>query len=413
MRIAIVGTGISGLAAAYVLSRVHEVELFERNGYAGGHTNTAVVRRDGRELALDTGFIVHNEVNYPGLLRLFRELGVRTQDSEMSFSVSCARCRLQYSGRRPLAQPQNAARPAFLRLFADVVRFLRRARLGLDDPRYEQATLASYVEAEGYSRQFRDHYLVPLTAAIWSTAPGQALDFPAAYALRFFDNHGMLGFRRHGWRTVVGGSRDYVRRITEPLGARVRLQAEASALRRLSDGVEVRTARGEVHRFDKAVVATHADEALELLADPSADECRILGAFPYTRNETVLHTDERLLPVRRAARASWNFSLEDCRDGAAAPAITYYLNRLQRLEEPEHYCVTLNRSGKIREDHVIERIVYHHPRYTLAGLEAQRELPSLSGPRHTAFCGAYHGFGFHEDGLASGLAAARTFGVRW
>jgi uncharacterized protein len=413
MRIAVIGTGISGLAAAYVLSRAHEVELFERNAYAGGHTNTLAVRRNGRELTLDTGFIVHNEVNYPVLARLFRELGVRTQDSEMSFSVSCTRCRLEYSGRRPLAQPTNAVRPGFPRLLADIVRFLRQARTAIQDPRHERATLATFVEAEGYSQQFRDHYLVPLTASIWSTAPGQALDFPAAYAMRFFDNHGMLGFRRHRWRTVVGGSREYVRRITDSLGGQLRLRTEAVALTRSFDGVELRTADGEKRQFDKAVVATHADEALALLADPSDDERRILAAFPYTRNETVLHTDERLLPMGLTARASWNFSVEDCRAGAAAPTITYYLNRLQRLDSPEHYCVTLNRSDEIREDHVIERIVYHHPRYTLAGLDAQRELPSLSGPRHTVFCGAYHGFGFHEDGLASGLEAAEKLGVRW
>jgi predicted NAD/FAD-binding protein len=413
MRIAVIGAGISGLAAAYVLSRAHEVELFERNGYAGGHTNTLAVRRNGRMLALETGFIVHNDANYPSLLRLFRELGIRTQDSEMSFSVSCARCGLEYSGRRPLAQPQNVLRPGFVRLLGDIVRFLRGARAAMEDPRYERATLASFVEDEGYSRQFRDHYLVPLTASIWSTAPGLALDFPAAYAVRFFDNHGMLGFRRHRWRTVAGGSREYVRRITDPLGPRVRLRAEAVSLSRLADGVELRTADRATLRFDKAVVATHADEALALLADPSADERRILGAFPYTRNETVLHTDERLLPRNRRARASWNFSLADCRADAAAPTITYYLNRLQGLEEPEHFCVTLNRSGEIREDHVIDRLVYHHPRYTLAGLDAQRELASLSGPRHTVFCGAYHGFGFHEDGLVSGIAAARTLGVSW
>jgi predicted NAD/FAD-binding protein len=413
MRIAVIGTGIAGLGAAYVLSRAHEVELFERNDYAGGHTNTIAVRRTGRELPLDTGFIVHNERNYPQLVRLFRELEVRTQGSDMSFSVTCRRCDLQYSGRRPLAQPQNALRPSFLRLVRDVTRFLRTARGLLDDPRYAESTLEDVLLGEGYSQQFRDHYLVPLTASIWSTAPSQALDFPAAYAIRFFDNHGMLGFRRHPWRTVVGGSREYVRALLERSPARIHLGRGALSLTRHADGVELRTADGEARPYDKAVVAAHADEALALLADPSANEQRILGAFAYTRNETVLHTDDRFLPTRKAARASWNFHLDDCRVPAAGPTITYYLNRLQQLDEPEHYCVTLNRSSDIREDRVIERLVYDHPKYTVASLRAQTDLPLLAGAAHTVYCGAYHGFGFHEDGLVSGLAAASALGVEW
>jgi predicted NAD/FAD-binding protein len=413
VRIAVIGTGIAGLGAAYVLSRAHEVELFERNDYAGGHTNTIAVRRNGQEVALDTGFIVHNERNYPSLIRLFRELGVRTRDSDMSFSVSCRRCGIEYSGRRPLAQPGNILRPSFARLFRDVIRFLRSARASLDDPRYGSATLADYVAAEHYSREFRDHYLMPLTAAIWSTAPRRALDFPMAYAIRFFDNHAMLGFRRHAWKTVVGGSREYVRLLLERSGIKVQLQREVTAVTRGPADVELRTAGGEAQRFDAVVLATHADEALQLLADPSEDEHRILGAFSYTRNETVLHTDDRLLPSRLAARASWNFHVTDCREPETAPTITYYLNRLQRLAVPEQYCVTLNRAAEIREDRVIERIVYHHPLYTLESLAAQAELPKLNGVRRTAFCGAYHGFGFHEDGLVAGLAAARSFGVSW
>jgi predicted NAD/FAD-binding protein len=413
MRIAVIGTGIAGLGATYVLSRAHEVELFERNDYTGGHTNTIAARRNGHELPLDTGFIVHNERNYPQLVRLFRELGVRTHDSEMSFSVTCRRCNLQYSGRRPLARPANALRPSFVRLVRDIARFLRTGRDIPDDPRYAESTLGEVVSRERYSREFRDHYLVPLAASIWSTAPSRALDFPAVYAIRFFDNHGMLGFRRHQWRTVVGGSREYVRVLLERSRARVHVGCRVVSLTRHADGVELRTADGEARSFDKVVVATHADEALALLADPSANERRILGAFPYTRNETVLHTDDRFLPARKAARASWNFHQEDCRTPAAGPTITYYLNRLQRLDEPEQYCVTLNRSGEIREDRVIERLVYDHPQYTVGSLQAQTELTLLAGAAHTVYCGAYHGFGFHEDGLVSGLAAARALGVEW
>ncbi len=411
MRIAVIGTGVAGLGAAYALSRAHDIELFERNDYPGGHTNTIAVRRNGRELPLDTGFIVHNEPNYPNLVRLFRELGIRTQRSDMSFSVSCRRCGLEYSGRRPFAQPRNALSPRFVRLLAEIVRFLRTAKTLLDDPRYRDSTLERYLIGEGYSSMFRDHYLVPLTSSIWSTAPGRTLDFPAAYAARFLDNHGMLGFRRHRWLTVTGGSREYVRALLGTVGGRLRLGTEVTSLRRATDGVVLRSASGESHRFDRAVVATHADEALRLLSDPSDDERRILGSFGYTRNDAVLHTDERFLP-QAAARASWNYLVEDCFVPSSRPSITYSLNRLQRLDEAEQYCVTLNRSGEIREDRVIERIVYDHPIYTVESLRAQGELRSLDS-RNTVYCGAYHGFGFHEDGLVSGLRAAEALGARW
>jgi predicted NAD/FAD-binding protein len=410
MRIAVVGTGIAGLGAAYALSRAHDVEVFEREERLGGHTHTVLHRTaDGRTIPLDTGFIVMNERNYPRLTRLFAELGVRTQDSEMSFSVSCRRCGVEWSGRRPLAQPRNAARPAFLRMLRDVRRWLRRARVEVS----EDETLGQHADRLGYSREFRDHFLVPLTAAIWSTAPGEALGFPAAYAVEFFDNHGMLGFGRFRWKTVSGGSRTYVEAIAGRLRPdRIRLGSEVRTVRRRADEVTVETSSGESRRFDGIVVATHPDQALGLLADPSDDERRVLGAFRYTANETVLHTDERLLPERRSARASWNYQLADCRSAGERPTMTYYLNRLQALDEPAHYCVTLNRGGAIDERAVIARMVYEHPQYSFESLRAQRDLPSLNGARRTAFCGAYHGFGFHEDGLASGLRAAAAFEAR-
>jgi predicted NAD/FAD-binding protein len=409
VRIAIVGTGIAGLGAAYALSGTHEVELFERERFAGGHTHTIFHEENGRRLALDTGFIVFNERNYPNLVRLFRELGVRTQSSEMSFSVSCARCGLEYSGRRPFAQRGNIADPRFARLLADIVRFLRQDPGEVSD----DVTLETYAAEKRYSRQFRDHFLVPLTAAIWSTAPAGALEFPAAYGLRFFANHGMLGLRRLQWRTVAGGSDVYVQAITDRFRERLHLGTEVRAVQRDADGATVMTSRGESQRFDKVVIATHPDQALRLLADPSEDERRILGAFRYSQNETVLHTDVRFLPVRHAARASWNYQLADCRAPSARPTMTYYLNRLQRLEEDRDYCVTLNRGAEIDEERVIARMLYEHPLYSFESLRAQGELPRLNGQRHTAYCGAYHGFGFHEDGLASGLRAAEAVGARW
>ena len=301
MKIAVVGSGVSGLGAAYLLARAHDVHVFERDRRAGGHANTVV--HDG--LALDTGFLVHNQRNYPLLGRLFRELGVATHESDMSFSVSCSGCGLEYSGRRPFAQPANAARPPFLSLLWEIGRWLRTAR-----PEDETQSLAEYLDAHGYSRRFRSHFLVPLTSALWSTAPGRALEFPAAYAIRFFDNHGMLGFGRFRWRTVTGGSRSYVDAIGARLGDRLRLGSGVRSIRRTADGAELRVGDG-VERFDRVVIATHADQALALLEDPTPEERRVLGGFSYTTNEAVLHTDARFLPRARAARASWNYRLEE------------------------------------------------------------------------------------------------------
>lgn len=396
MRIAVIGSGVAGLGAAYVLSGAHDVHVFERDGRAGGHANT--VAYDG--LQLDTGFLVHNEQNYPLLGRLFGELGVKTHSSDMSFSVSCAGCGLEYSGRRPFAQPRNAASPKFLSLMREVGRWLRTAR-----PGDESQSLAEYLDAHGYSQRFRRHFLVPLTSALWSTAPGRALEFPAAYAIRFFDNHGMLGFGRFKWRTVTGGSRTYVDAISSKLGAGLRLGAGVSSIRRGADGVELRVGDG-VERYDRVVIATHADEALSLLEDPTAEERRVLGRFAYTVNEATLHTDSRYLPKARAARASWNYRLGD--DGR--PTITYYLNRLQGLDAAKDYCVSLNED--VPDEHVLERISYSHPLFTVDTMRAQAELPGL-GSATTQFAGAYFGNGFHEDGLASGVAAARAFGVDW
>jgi uncharacterized protein len=409
MRIAIVGAGISGLGAAYLLARAHEVEIFERDQRPGGHVHT--IEHDG--LQLDTGFIVFNERNYPKLIRLFSELGVRSQPSEMSFSVGCDRCALEWSGRRPFAQPLNAASPRFLAFLAEVSRWLRTARRALEDGSYGDRTLLDFITERGYSRRFRDHFLVPLTSALWSTAPERALEFPAGYAIRFFHQHGMLGFGRFDWRTVAGGSRGYVAELCERLRGRLHVGLGVRELRRTLDGVVVRTEDGEERQFDKIVVATHADQALRLLGDASDDERRVLGAFGYTTNEAVLHSDASLLPRRRAARASWNFARTDCSVSNSRPTITYYLNRLQRLEAERDYCVTLNRGDEIAPQSVIARMTYEHPVYTLESLAAQPELAALSGPRHTVYAGAHHGNGFHEDGLASGVRAAALLGVEW
>lgn len=396
MTIAIVGTGIAGLGAAYALSRVHTVELYEAGDRVGGHTRTV----DHGPHALDTGFIVHNERNYPNLVRLFRELGVRTQPSVMSFSVECG-CGVAWSSRRPW---RTGAR-----LFREILRFLGTA----GDADTEGKTFDRFLRDEGYSDSFRWHYLVPMTAALWSTAPGQALDFPAAFGVQFFRNHGMLGLRRHRWRTVCGGSRAYVRAVLQRVGGAVHTALPVQSIARDGGRVAIALRDGSTRTFDGVVVATHAPEALALLADPSDDERRLLGAFATTTNETVLHTDARLLPRRRGDRSAWNYQSSRCGVPAPRATVTYSLNRLQRLDADEEYCVTLNRSDEIDPARVLRAFDDAHPQVTFTSLAAQRDLHLLNGPRRTAFAGSWQGFGFHEDGIASGLRAAAALGVRW
>lgn len=396
MKIAIIGSGIAGLGAAYALSRRHDVELFEADGRAGGHANTL----SHGAYELDTGFIVHNEINYPNLTRLFRELGVATQPSEMSFSMSCG-CGLEWSSRRPWRAGQ--------RLLREILRFLRTA----GDADADGKTFDRFLRDEGYSDSFRWHYLVPMTSALWSTAPGDALDFPAPYGIAFFRNHGMLGLRRNRWRTVSGGSRTYVKALLERAGAPVHLGAPVRSLRRTGAGVELRATGDACRAFDGVVVATSAPRALGLLEDASAEEQELLGAFETTSNETVLHTDASLLPRRGSDRSSWNYQSPGCGVYAAAPSLTYSLNRLQKLNAEAEHCVTLNRTGAIDPSTVIRVFEYEHPRVTFASLLAAERIRARGAVRQTAFAGAWQGNGFHEDGLASGLRAAAAFGAGW
>jgi predicted NAD/FAD-binding protein len=327
----------------------------------------------------------------------------------MSFSVGCEACGLEWSGRRPFAQRRRALDPRFHGLLREVARWLRTARGSLDEADWEERTLEEYVAERRYSQRFRSHYLVPLTSALWSTAPQHALDFPAAYAIRFFERHGMLGFRRFRWQTVVGGAQSYVDALLRRFAGEVRVGLGVRSISRAADGATVRTEDGEARPFDKVVVATHAPQALRLLEDPSDDEQRLLGAWRSTRNEAILHTDSRLLPGARSARASWNYQL----NGRTLPTITYSLNRLQALEADEEWCVTLNRAEDIDPRRIVDRTMFEHPLYTVESLRAQDGLCRLSGARHTLYAGAYHGYGFHEDGLASGVRAAATLGVAW
>jgi len=412
MRIAVVGTGISGLVAAYVLSRQHDLTLFEAAGRVGGHTHTLEVERFGRRFAIDTGFIVFNEHTYPNFIRLLEHLGVASQPTTMSFSVRCERTGLEYNGsdlNGLFAQRRNLLRPSFYRMLADILRFYREAPALLDD-RDDRLTLGEYLRRERYSRAFIDQHLLPMGAAVWSSAPRRLLEFPARYFVQFFARHGFLAVSgRPRWRVVTGGSQQYLGPLTRPLRDRIRVGCPVRAIVRRRDGVRITPWGAGPERFDAVIVATHSDQALALLADPSRAEQAILGAIPYQRNDTVLHTDARLLPRRRRAWAAWNYHLVD--PPAETAAVTYNMNILQGLESPEPFCVTLNRSAAIDPTKVLARLAYDHPVYTPAGVAAQRRWGEINGVNRTYFCGAYWGYGFHEDGVNSGLAVARCFGL--
>ncbi|HZV74005.1 MAG TPA: FAD-dependent oxidoreductase [Conexibacter sp.] len=413
MKIAIVGAGVSGLVAAHVLHARHDVTLFEANDYAGGHTHTVRVETDGGAWDVDTGFIVHNDRNYPEFQRLLARLGVATQPSEMSFGVSDPVGDFEYTGASPnglYAKRSHLVTPWFQRMVADLVRFNREARTLLADGRDGHGpSLRAWLEARRYSRAFVERLIVPQAAAVWSADPRQLWSFPARFLVEFFDNHGMLGLRdRPRWRTIMGGSRRYVEAIAGPLGARLRLATPIRAIARHADHVELAPVRGEPERFDHVVIATHGDQALRMLADPSEREHELLGAFPYQSNDVTLHTDRGLLPRRRRAWASWNYHLLEREIGR--PTVTYHMNRLQSLDADRELLVTLNRDADVRSEHVLGRFRYDHPVFTAAGVAAQRRRHELDAVARTSYCGAYWGWGFHEDGVVSALRACEALG---
>jgi uncharacterized protein len=422
-RVAVIGGGISGLTAGYVLSRTAQVTLFEAEGRLGGHADTHLVPREagrevarqvGRDVAVDTGFIVYNERTYPLLTRLFAELGVTTQASDMSMSVSCGGCGLSYAGKRGLpglAAGLGHGGGRYLSMLADVPRFHRAARRFLAVDQSDGVTLGEFLSGEGYSDYFTAHFAVPLVAAVWSCPPGTALSYPARYLFAFLANHGMLSVTGSPqWRTVTGGSRRYVERAAARIST-VRVSAPVRSVLRHQDGVQVRDVADRVADFDAVVIATHPDQALRLLAEPTRAEREVLGAIRYTENPAALHSDAKALPARRAARASWNYQLADCR-AAAGARVSYHLNRLQSLPSDRDYIVTLGGPDGIDAEQVISKLHYAHPTYTPESVAAQRRLPELN-TGVTAFAGAYHGWGFHEDGCRSGAEAARALGGNW
>ncbi|MCH0542112.1 FAD-dependent oxidoreductase [Streptomyces sp. MUM 203J] len=417
LRTAVVGSGVAGLTAAYVLSRTHDVVLYEADTRLGGHAHTHDVKApDGGTLRVDSGFIVHNGRTYPHLLRLFRELGVSGQDSEMSMSVRCDGCGLEYAGARGpagLFSGPGTLRTPYLRMLAEVPLFHRAARRVLrSGSRPDTYTLGRFLADGGFSAYFVAHFVGPLVSAVWSCPGETAMSYPARYLFRFLDHHGLLSVSGSPrWRTVAGGSATYVDRAAERL-ADVRLGTPVRGVRRFSDRVRLVTADGDTEEFASVVVAVHPDQALRMLSDPTPEERDVLGAFRYSRNPAVLHTDTSMLPRSAGARASWNHHLPTCEASPDAVRISYDMNRLQRLPAGADFVVTLNDGGDVSPDHVLARMTYEHPVYTPTSLAAQRRLPALNTDR-TAFAGAYHGWGFHEDGCRSGARAAAALGVTW
>jgi uncharacterized protein len=410
-RIAVVGAGVSGLVAAGQLQRAgHTVSVFEAGDYAGGHTNTVEVESETGAWQVDTGFIVLNDRNYPNFERLLAELGVVTQPAPMSFSVSDGRGNFEWASRPRgvFAQGANLLDPRFHRMLLDLLRFFRDAR-GLVGTSGSGASLGAFLEEQGYSDYFVERLILPQVSAIWSADPEQLWSFPAEFMAEFLDNHGSLQLLgRPRWRSIAGGARRYVEALTEPFRDRIHLSTPVHAIRRRPESVELVLPSG-VERFDEVVLATHSDQALALLSDPTDAERELLGAIEYQPNDAVLHTDERLLPRRRPAWASWNFHLMD--EPAGRTTVTYHMNRLQSLVADREFLVTLNRTDAIDPERVIRRIAYSHPVYSAAAMDAQRRWHEISGHDRIHYCGAYWRWGFHEDGVWSALRACERLGA--
>jgi predicted NAD/FAD-binding protein len=404
MKIAIIGSGISGLTAAYYLHKNHAITVFEAQDKVGGHTETHSIELTGKSWQVDTGFIVFNDWTYPNFIRLMDELGVKWQDSKMSFSVKCERSGLEYKGgdlNGLFAQRRNLIRPSFLKMIADILRFNQESPQWLESGDNE-TTLGDYLSERKFSDAFIRHYIIPMGAAIWSASEADMLRFPACYFLRFFQNHGMLQVRnRPVWRVIQGGSSNYLEPLTKGFKENIRLNSPIDSVSRDSHGVLLKPRACEAERFDAVILACHSDQALRLLADATAQEQAILAAIPYQENIAILHTDTSILPSSRRAWAAWNYHLpSQARD---AVALTYNMNILQSLSAPQTFCVTLNYPEAINPQCILKRLIYHHPQYTLQSVAAQRRHGEISGVNNTYFCGAYWGFGFHEDGVCSAL----------
>jgi predicted NAD/FAD-binding protein len=410
MRIAIVGTGIAGMGAAWALNQRHDITVFEADSRPGGHANTVDIEVEGWQISVDTGFIVYNNSNYPHLKQLFRALGVKTEQSNMSFAVSLQDGRKEYAGSFPglFAQPANALRLSHWEMIRDLLRFYREAPSLLGNDTFD-GNLGDYLRRHGYGRAFVADHLLPMAAAIWSCPAGRMLDFPAKSFVQFLHNHGLMLVKgRPRWRTVTGGSRAYVRRLTESFRHRLRLSTPVVSARRDAAGVWITTAQGKMERFDHVVLATHGDQALQILgADADMAEREILGAFAYSRNRAILHRDPALMPRRRAVWSSWNYLSNPHGGMECDVSVTYWMNRLQNIKGPDIF-LSLNPLRDPDPSLVHAEFTYDHPMFDSRAVAAQARLPEVQGARRTWFCGSYCGYGFHEDALEAGLAVAEA-----
>ncbi len=411
MKIAVIGSGISGMTAAYLLSEDHEVVLFEANDYIGGHTNTVDVTLNGHQYPVDTGFIVFNPKTYPNFIKLMKRLGVSWQNSVMSFSVQCEKTGLEFSPstlNSLFIQRRNLLRPTFYRMLWDVTRFKRDAEALLKTDDYD-LTLSDYLTQKGYSPGFVQHFIIPMGEAIWSADPVKFNQFPVRYFAEFFKNHGFLNLKdQPQWLTITGGSRRYIEPLTQPYRNQIRVRCPVAAVRRQAECVEVQPANEPAEKFDNVVIATHSDQALSLLEDPTDAEKNILGVIPYQENMAVLHCDESLLPSKRAAWASWNYHIP--KEDLGRVAVTYDMNILQSIGAPQELCVSLNLAKAIDPDKIFKEMTYHHPVYNPESLAARHSHSKISGVNGTHYCGAYWGYGFHEDGVKSALEVCKRFG---
>jgi predicted NAD/FAD-binding protein len=413
-RIAVIGSGISGLTAAYLLNEQHQVTLYEKNDYLGGHTATVDVEVDGQTHAIDTGFIVFNDRTYPNFLTLLKRIGVGKQETEMSFSVLNTLTGLEYNGHNLntlFSQRRNILNPKFWHLLVKIVKFNKQckalyAKGNID----QQKTLGEFLEAEGFNDFFCQHYILPMGAAIWSTSIEKMKEFPLAFFVRFFYNHGLLNVSdRPQWYVIPGGSKNYIPALTEQFKDNIHLNADIKQVTRVSGQVEIQFQDGNMETFDEVIFACHSDQALNLLADPTDLERQVLGDIPYAANEVVLHTDTNLLPKKRLSWASWNYQLDDDRQRPAA--VTYNMNILMGLSSPTTFCVTLNQTDDIDPNKVLRSFVYHHPVFNQTSFNAQQQREQICGKNNTHFVGAYWYNGFHEDGVRSAVDVARRFGV--
>ena len=413
MKIAIIGSGISGLLAARLLTADHDIHVLEANSYVGGHANTVSFEAFERHYAADTGFMVFNDRTYPNFVRLLQVLDVPARNSDMSFSVRCDKTGLEYQGSSLnglFAQRRNLLRPSFYRMLLEVLRFNRQS-LELLRGENNDLELGQYLDRNRYSREFIDHYLIPMGAAIWSAPPDRFRQFPARFIINFFNNHGLLALSGHPqWKTVQGGAVRYVEAIARPFADRIRLNSPVVSVQRYPERAVVTTKQGGPEDFDAVVLAAHSDQSLDMLADASPAERDVLGAIQYQRNETVLHFDPSLLPRCRRAWASWNYRIPQ--EGGQSAVLTYNLNRLQGHVSPNPICVTLNGTRWIDGKKILRQIEYHHPVYSREALMAQKRFHEINGRNRTYFCGAYWGHGFHEDGVNSALAVGQSFSKR-